>query len=235
MMRFFKILNLIFITLALTSCLMTRSEMGAQDQNAAYSKKNADNQMEAQEESVAVGVQSAAPIIEDKDELIRSLNGRVEVLENQLAKLEQDRQAAAAESAQKMTLMQETLAKIENQMQRFEGEIPMNKTTDATVKNIEDSEAVAQHAKEKKLSAYQVAEQYYSKQDWKRAILNYQKYTDETPKGKNVAEAKFKIGVCFQELGMKEEAMAFYEEVVANYAKTAFGKKSKERLEKLKK
>lgn len=54
-------------------------------------------------------------------------------------------------------------------------------------------------------------------------------------KEKNVADAKYKIGVSFQELGMKEEAMAFYEEVVANYSKTEAGKSAKARLAKLKK
>ena len=87
----------------------------------------------------------------------------------------------------------------------------------------------------KKLGTYESAEQYFEKQEWKKAILSFQKYADEFPKGKNVADAKYKIGVCFQELGMKEEAMAYYEEVVANYGASEAGKKAKLRLTKLKK
>jgi TolA-binding protein len=89
--------------------------------------------------------------------------------------------------------------------------------------------------KGKKVSAYDAAQEFFVKSEWKKAILSFQKYTDESPKGKNVPDAKYKIGVCFQELGMKEEAMAFFEEVVANYAATEAGKKSKARLAKLKK
>ena len=87
----------------------------------------------------------------------------------------------------------------------------------------------------KKLNTYETSQELFDNQDWKKAILSYQKYVDENSKGKNTPDAKYKIGVCFQELGMKEEAMAFYEEVIANYGKAESGKKAKIRLSKLKK
>jgi TolA-binding protein len=107
--------------------------------------------------------------------------------------------------------------------------------------NIENTNAekISDVAKAKKvnqkLNSYEAAEHYLNEQDWKKAIINFQKYTEESPRGKHVADAKYKIGVCFQELGMKEEAMAFYEEVVANYGDTVAGKKSKTRLRSFKK
>ncbi|MBY0451639.1 MAG: hypothetical protein K2P92_01305, partial [Bdellovibrionaceae bacterium] len=59
------------------------------------------------------------------------------------------------------------------------------------------------------------------------------KYTDEAPKSKLIPDAKYKIGVSFQELGMKDEAQAYYEEVVANFGATDAGKKAKQRLAKI--
>ncbi len=217
--------KILFCSLFLTACLKTRSEVSDTDQKAVYSKKNVENQMEARD-----SVQT--PITDEKDELIRNLNGRVEVLENQLMTMAKEKEAAAAQDSQRITLLQEALTKIEMQVQKIEAE-PAAKASEETVKSSDEAEGKSIAAK--KLGAYETAEQFFSKQDWKKAILNFQKYTDEAPKGKNVPDAKYKIGVCFQELGMKEEAMAFYEEVVANHSKTPAGKKSKIRLGNLKK
>ena len=84
-------------------------------------------------------------------------------------------------------------------------------------------------------SPFQVAEVHFKNKEWKKAILSYQKYSEDSPKGKMVAEAKYKIGVSFQELGLKDEAIAFYEEVVAQFPATEIGKKAKFRLTQIKK
>lgn len=209
----------------LTGCLKTRSEVSDTGQKAVYGKKNVENQMEAQ----AAVAQAPA---EEKDELIRNLNGRVEVLENQLTALVKEKESLTTQDSQKIVLLQEALAKMEAQLHKFETEAAP-KPEEETPKSSDEAEGKTVVAK--KLGTYESAEQYFAKQEWKKAILSFQKYTDEAPRGKNVPDAKYKIGVCFQELGMKEEAMAFYEEVVANHSKTTAGKKSKARLASLKK
>lgn len=188
---------------------------------------------------VSGDVQTSA-VIEDKDALIRSLNGRIETLENQMTTILQEKEAGAAGDAQKITLLQEALGKMELQIQRLENELGVRAagagSSDETAASAAAvPEDAGEKAESKKLGAYETAQQHFGKKEWKKAILNFQKYTDESPKGKNVADAKYKIGVSFQELGMKEEAMAFYEEVVANYSKTEAGKSAKARLAKLKK
>jgi len=221
--------GLIFIfTVYLTGCLKTRSDVSEQKQSAVYGKKNAANQMEAQ---------TAIVIPNENDELIRNLNGRVEVLENQISILQQAKLDSGSQEAQKILLLQEALTKMESQIQKLESsilaELQDNKLDLNSAKNSDDLGRVNSSAKNKKNDSYEVAEQHFAKSEWKKAIVNFQKYTDESPRGKHVAEAKYKIGQSFQELGMKEEAMAFYEEVVANYAKTDVGKKSKTLLAKL--
>lgn len=223
---------LLILFVASAACLRTRSEVSEQNQNAVYGKKNAENQMDAQASSVP-------NLGDEKDELIRNLNGRVEVLENQLSTLTKEKEILSSQDSQKIVLLQEALAKMEMQIQKLEKELPNDSIVDNTLKSSDETEAKSKQSgnnkQSGKLGSYEIAEQNFAKKEWKKAILNFQKYADESPRGKYVADAKFKIGVCFQELGMKEEAMAFYEEVVANYSKTAAGKKSKTRLASLKK
>lgn len=224
-----RMTQLLMLALVLTSCLKTRSDVSEQEQNAIYGKKNIENQLEVQSNSAGVAT------LDEKDELIRNLNGRVETLENQLAALQKEKESSASLDSQKIILLQEGLAKLETQVQKLDSELVAAKFNDKNLTSSDEGSDSKSDITEKKQNAYALALQYFSKQDWKKAILNFQKYTDETPKGKNIADAKYKIGVCFQELGMKDEAMAFYEEVVANHSKSEAGKKSKARLTKLKK
>jgi TolA-binding protein len=249
----------IFTSLLLAGCLLkTRSELGNVDQSGTYSQKSADNQMEAQQAKTgtAVTTENPAAMTDERDELIRTLNGRVEVLENTLDTLKKDREAEKNQSEQKLTALQEALVKLEKQFSgedekkpdatnveaqssdEIDAKIKADKKLDSKVDAKADVKVDAklpEKKSDKKLGPYETAQELFNEKEWKKAILNFHKYTDESPKGKFVADAKDKIGVCFQELGMKEEAMAYYEEVVANFQTTDAGKKSKVRLSKLKK
>lgn len=241
-------LSVLFLT---TGCLKTRSEVGGAQQSQVYGKKQAENQKaKAAEEA------KAEAAVDDRDELIRALNGRVETLENQISQMKAKEEAAAQSGsgdAQKMAALQEALLKMEAQIAKLEAESHV-KSSDATAKeNIKhkpgssDANAVKPSASvksapqahtagdKKPTTAYETAEELFANKEWKKAILSYQKYVEDFPRGKSVPDSKYKIGVCFQELGLKDEAMAFYEEVIAQYGKTESGKKAKIRLSKLKK
>ncbi len=232
----FQILILLVSAFILPSCLKTRSEYGATQQSQIYRKKNIENQNSESE--------TVIPKIDERDELIRNLNGRVESLESQLQQLQKEKIAAqqtVSPDAQKVLLMQDALMKMELQIQKLEGEKSTSATTaTASHKASEKSsdsnlginkENTAQSAKSSaKQSAFDIAEEHFEKKEWKKAILSYQASVEEFPKGKTVAESKYKIGVCFQELGLKDEASAFYEEVIAQYPKQESGKKAKIRL-----
>ncbi len=255
----FKFSLMLLVLPLMTSCLKTRGDLSEQEQSRVYGKKNADNQLAAQSQ---LNTKSSVVAIDERDELIRGFNGRVENLENQITLLQKEK-AALANSAdtQKLQLMQDALVKMETQIQRLEAEAaaanvapvrsqpqsPTPNSSDTNSKISPDTNAKKAPAakidptkKENSaansvVSSYDTAQDFFGKKEWKKAILSFQKYVDENSKGKNVADAKYKIGVCFQELNMKEEAMAFYEEVVANYGKSEAGKKAKIRLSKLKK
>lgn len=252
-----KKLTLIIFMVALSSCLKTRSELGESAQDNVYGQKMASNQMEGQQDQKpAIPPDAAVPTAppDEKDELLRALNGRVEVLENQIQTMVKEREEERKQYDQKLTLLQEALVKLENEIHPPADDKSTDKKADTpagasmessddlakkekTAKNDKAKKAEKPESKksDKKLTALEAGEDYFAKQDWKKAILSFHQYTDESPKGKHVPDAKYKIGICFQQLGMKEEAMAYFEEVAANYGSTDAGKKSKSRLTKLKK
>jgi TolA-binding protein len=63
----------------------------------------------------------------------------------------------------------------------------------------------------------------------KQAILAYQRVIEDPKSEKNDA-ALYKIGLSFEQLGLKVEAAAFYEEVIAKYPKSAVVADAKKRL-----
>lgn len=242
-----KILFVFPILFLLSGCLQTRNESSRQSQ--VYRKKNADSQAAQAAEAESV------PRVDERDELIRALNGRIETLEGQLTQLQreksQQQQASNAES-QKIAALQESLTKMEAQIQKLESEStrstpPAAKSSDEeTLKNTNvrpssgaqasaaragnTVSTAAAHTGSTTKTPFEIGEELFKQKEWKKAILSYQKHVEEYPKGKSVPEAKYKTGVSFQELGLKDEAIAFYEEVISQYPKTEAGKKAKIRL-----
>ncbi|MFZ3228586.1 MAG: tetratricopeptide repeat protein [Pseudobdellovibrio sp.] len=245
----FRLALLISIFGLLSACLKTRADLGEQEQSQVYGKKNADNQAVAKASQLSTKAQPQ-PAVDDRDELIRGFNGRIESLENQITNLQKEKEktaAAGASEAQKNQALQESLTKMEAQIQKLEADTaaqkaipvvaPSHQLTGSDANGVKPTGGKADKSKKdaSRANEYELAQGHFAKKEWKKAILSYQKYVDENSKGTNVADSKYKIGVCFQELGMKEESMAFYEEVIANFGKTESGKKAKIRLAKLKK
>lgn len=172
---------------------------------------------------------------EEYDELIRNLNGRVDVVENQLAQYnashqgnEEARKKDLQGVDQKFLAYEEALKKLEAQVLALSEELNKMKTAQATP-------AKGAPAKPKGTKAnYDEGEALFNQKKWKDAILAYQKYRDANPKGKYYAPATYKMGVCFQELGMKSEAKVFFEEVISKFPSSKEAKKAGFRSKKLK-
>jgi TolA-binding protein len=210
--------------LVLQSCLVTRGQV----------KEN-----EKMEQTMTTLQKSNADVnnrFAEIDEDMRGMNGRIEVLENKVKTKDQDsekdRKSLAdqnAELSRKVALLQESLVKMEGQINQLS----------ADVANARAERAAAPVAKEKdapaaKKTSYDTAEDHFGKKEWKKAILNYEKYRQEYPKGKNFADATYKIGVSFQELKMKDEAQTFYEEVLNKFPKSDEARRAKTRLKSIK-
>lgn len=241
MMMKTNVLGMILLAGAVTfmgCALKTRSEVNPSEQSFISRRK----QQEAQkaEGSKTSSLKDAQTSAADPEETIRALNGRVEVLENNIVQLQKENAKLAEPSAEtaKIAALQDALSKMELQIQKLEGSGAAQAAVDAKHKssddNLKPSIPAAELANTKKTS-YDVAEDLFSKKDWKKAILSYQKFAEEYPKSKLVPDAKYKTGVSFQELGLKDEALAFYEEVSVQYPQTQAGKKAKIRIASLSK
>lgn len=75
----------------------------------------------------------------------------------------------------------------------------------------------------------------FEEKKWTEAISQYQAYREKTTnkKSSDYALVTYKIGVCFQELGLKAEAKTFYTSVMKNFEGTDAYKYAKYRLSQL--
>lgn len=229
-----RILVGLFLSLALTGCLKTRNEVREGEtrqvmaqQVTTLQKTNADTGSRFQE----------------VEEMMRDLNGRVDVVENKIEKnasgadgILKANQAHNADVNSKVNLLQEALTKMEGQLFQLTAEVQALKADKAAAAaNAQAQQAQAAVKQSKKTDTYETAKEFFDKKDWKQAILNFQKYRDDNPKGGKLPDATYKIGVSFQELGMKDEAKTFYDEVQAKYPKSEEARRAKIRLKGLKK
>jgi TolA-binding protein len=227
--------SLALLTLT-AGCLKTRNEV-TENHQVMQQQTTYQQQATVQQRTTA----DTGSRLSDIEEQLRYLNGRVEVAENKLgsgnANVENSLKSAQQQNVdqnQKIQILQEALSKMENQIFQLNAELQAVKA--------EQAGAVAEKSAKQAAAAvvanhdyFEAGQDFFAKKDWKKAILNFQKYRDESPKGKHAAEATYKIGVSFQELGMKEEARTFYDEVTGKYPKSDQARKAKTRLKSLKK
>lgn len=198
-----------------TGCIVTRSDVKeleqkkvVQDQVVNLQKANADQ---------------ASKFSEINTDL-RELNGRIDVVENKIVQIHsllKERQGGDAQKSQelerKVSALQEEIVKLEGQVVVMAQELQSLKAAPAP------SDAK---------SAFESAEDLFEKKEWKKAILAYQKFRDSNPKHRKFPKATLRIGLAFNELGMKDEARTFFEEVVAKYPQSEEAKQAKSKLKK---
>jgi len=203
--------------------LMTRNDIRETEQ-----KKQFQDQVQTIQKTTA----DAGNKFADIDQELRNLNGRVEVVESKLNQTNQETakakgqvETATQDQGKRIQVLQDELAKVQEEVAALTAELNAMKAAGA--------EASSSSSAKKDL--YELGEENFDKKDWKKAIVNYQKFRDGNPKSKKFPDATYKIGVSFQELGLKDEAKTFYDEVVAKYPNSSEAKKAKTRLKSLKK
>lgn len=209
-----------------TGCLKTRGDVRQTDQQYVVPSQN--SSLNSRPKATAAADSSVR--IAELEEQVRTLMGRVEESENALRNKNiqnqnesMQTQEQKSELEKKLVAYQEALVKMEAQL------IQLN----AEVQTLRAEKAESQRKNSFK-SPFEEGQSYFDKKDWKAAILAFQKYRDENPKGKNFSEATYRIGVSFQELNMKDEAKTFFEEVVARSPNSDAARKAKVRLKSLK-
>lgn len=73
-------------------------------------------------------------------------------------------------------------------------------------------------------------ESYFKKLQYNKAILDYSRFPEKFQKSSLHPKALLRIGECFEALGRKDDAKAFYSDLAEKFPKTAEGKFARKRL-----
>jgi TolA-binding protein len=216
------ILSLVTVFMCI-GCLRTRSDI----KELEMARETSGNIQDLQK-SNAENTERFSQINSD----LRDLNGRIEVLENRIKVTQQEKEDSLKKSQEqnesvqnKLNLLQETLAKLETQMNAL-NEARIQESQKELKKD--NSETTAQ-------DLLTQADDSFTKKDWKKAILDYTKFRETYPKSKKDSQAIYKIASSFEQLGMKDEAITFYQELADKYPKFIEIKKVKTKIKALKK
>ncbi len=171
---------------------------------------------------------------QEVDEEVSKLSARVDVVDNKVSKNDDkadkslaQRDAKIKETSEKVALHQEALTKMESQLSAMQAQINQL---------IEDQKKapVATKAEGGEKGQYKVAQDFFDKKQWQDAAIAFENYRKANPKGKHAADALYKIGVSFQELGSKDEAKFFFGDVLKKYPNSPEARKATTRLKSLK-
>lgn len=228
-MKTFKLLLLISIAVVLSACpLTTRDEMEQNEQ------KEFRNQLSSMQKSKADTELKYADLQND----IRVIAGRTDALDHNIQMVNQKNRQEIEELKKAVETQNEKVKLLQSHLEATETRLTaaINALSGGAVAPSKEEPVVEKKSKgkEKEVSPLEEAEGHFSSKDFKKAIVKFQNYIDKNPKGKAVAEATYKIGVCFAELGLKKDAKEFLKDVVDNYPSSAWAKKAKFRLSNLK-
>ncbi len=212
MSKYSFVLKMICLTFFFVGCLQTRSNLRGGTSTTPVTAQ----QQKAAEEAIKK---------DDTDKEFRELYGRIETVEKQVAE---------AKDSEKVKMLETRLAVMEtelNLMRATVSELNAKAKKDALL--ISSDERAATQQKPQVKSPLFDASKHFNDKKWEDAILAYEEYRKNNPKGKEYPEATLKIGMCFQNMGLKDDAKVFFKEVVDKYPKTKEADTAKSKLKKL--
>ena len=206
---------LILVAIAASGCLQTRSSVKEIEEKQVLRKQVTNLQQTTAEVNAKFN---------EIDEDLRKLFGRIEQVDVRMSGLK--------EGAEKGSLALESRVKeLESSVSLIREEL--TRVTKDLNKELIETRAIAQSALQlvqsgtgavgstvDKKDPFRYAEAKFESKSYRDAIFAYEEYRKAFPKGKNVTQATYKIGVSFQELGLVEDAKLFYEEVIAKSPKS---------------
>ncbi|MGE0525805.1 MAG: tol-pal system YbgF family protein [Bdellovibrionales bacterium] len=242
-----SLLPVLWLAGSLAGCVKTRSQLKGESGNQELARQTqAQRRFEQQNAhasaSASAPAAASAPApapkpaiaayrLEEYDEQMRHLHGRVDTVENMLAQLNAAEQGHREMKLQENQALEQKFIAFEDALKKLETQVL---ELSDQVSRLKPTPAPAVDTSEKARTSFEQAEDLFTAKKWKESIVAYQKYRDKNPKGKQYADATYKIGVSFQELGMKDEARAFFDEVTTKFPKSKEAKKAKFRLNSLK-
>lgn len=214
-----KILLLIQVAW-LTGCLVTRAQL----RDSVAGETAANGAGPRQERSLA---RDSLVYQQEYDGQFRDLRNNIDLLSHRLDQIEQKTEGQS--SLEPVTELSRRLGLLEEAMNSLERELSSVKA--AAQRSAAPAPTKSQSSNSK--GPFDQGESLFTQKKWREAIMAFQKYREAQPKGNRYGEATYKIGVCFQELEMKPEAKAFFEEAVAKFPGSKESRKAQYRLKNL--
>lgn len=207
-----KCIYLLITSLILSGCgtLVTRTAVKETEQRKQFQ----DQVSNLQKSSADINAK-----FNEIDSELRSLNGRADNIENKM-------QTEKNQESKMVSMIQ--YEELQKKVNLLEQELTLTKSKIEQLSQLKTEDK--SQAKSVKKDVFEEADDFLAEKDFKRAILGYSKYRESFPKGRRFAEATYKIGVCFQELGQADEAKTFFDEVISKFPTSSEAKKAKVRL-----
>ena len=229
--------TLVVSSLVFTGCLKTRAQLRDDDGTGPVPNR-----------TEPVAPQASYAVDELKNEMTR-MQGRIEDLErankgNDKAKTDEqakalDNRIRELEQAQMATI--EAIKKIQSDMPAPDNVGLVQKGKDE-LKNKRYDEAVANFSAYLKNpngrlaedAIFYRAEAYFSEKSYKKAIVDFSKFPEKYTKSAYVPKALLRIAQSFEALGAREDAMAFYEQLMSEHPKSSEAKEARKKVSKKK-
>ena len=179
--------------------------------------------------------------IEEMRAELAKLSGKVE-------ELEQDKKTQQVTQQDEQSKLQIKIAELEKQLKEKEeqnngpavpeGKTPLQAAKDAyysskyetAIQYLDAFLSNNEKGKDVEEGIFIRGESNFKLKQYKKAIVDYSKFSDKFPKSNFNSKALLKIAECFDALEMKEDAKAFYQELFEKYPKTLEGKLAKKKL-----
>ena len=222
-----KIFILLCFASFLSGCLDTRESVKEVEEKQQLQKQVGHLQR------TTADVNSKFQEVEDS---ISKISARIDVVDSKNTKHDEKfeksqiaRDQKMKELTDKIAVHQEVMTKMEAQIAAMQAQVTQ---MSEDMKKVPVAAAPKASGGEK--ADYKVAEDFFVKKQWQDAAISFEKYRKTYPKGKRSAEALYKIGVSFQELGSTDEAKIFFKDVLSQFPNSAEAKKASTRLKGLK-
>lgn len=235
------------ISCLLTSCLRTRAPLQPDtDEGVEWSKP--------------IPVASIKPVEplgryaldEVKEELTR-LGGRLEDLERTQAESEKEKknqisQRSWAQLEERVSHLEKTLSTMTDQLDALGEKVSLLEPEDflsqarefykkgnyARATELLGKYLKSPQAKKREEALWLRGESFFKLKEYKKSIVEFSRLTEKYASSSKTPWAIYKIGLCFDELGLKEDAKGFYRELIQKFPQSPEAKKAKEKIKKKK-
>lgn len=222
-----NLIGLLGLALLVQGCLKTTAELRNDPNRNQPAAATSSSSAAPTPPPIVTKQQQAAVEAMRSDDInrdFRELNGRVEVVEKQLNDVKDN---------EKVRMLEAKITQLEAKIGLLESTVTELHTRSKKEAAYTPPVSAPKEIFPQEPSVYTEANKLYDKQKWEDAVLAFEEYRKSNPKGKLYADATYKIGICFQNLGMKDDAKAFFKEVVDKYPKSKEAGLAKGKLKKL--